>query len=66
MVHVTADEAPFQLLVPGLDHLPTVRLRDFWIDRTEVSNREFKIYEWLTYITIAIFVVIFLIQWWLS
>ena len=42
MVYVTAGDAPFQLLIPGLDHLPRVRLRDFWIDRTEVTNREFK------------------------
>ena len=42
MVHVTVGDAPFQLLIPGLDHLPRVNLRDFWIDRTEVTNREFK------------------------
>jgi dienelactone hydrolase len=41
MVHVTAGDAPFQILVPGLDHLPRVKLRDFWIDRTEVTNRDF-------------------------
>jgi dienelactone hydrolase len=42
MLYVTVEDAPFQLLVPGLDHLPHVKLRDFWIDRTEVTNREFK------------------------
>ena len=42
MVHVTVGDSPFQLLIPGLDHLPRVQLRDFWIDRTEVTNREFK------------------------
>jgi dienelactone hydrolase len=41
MVHVTVGDAPFRM-VPGLDHLPRVRLRDFWIDRTEVTNRDFK------------------------
>jgi formylglycine-generating enzyme required for sulfatase activity/dienelactone hydrolase len=42
MIHVSVGDAPFQLLVPGLEHLPRVRLRDFWIDRTEVTNRDFK------------------------
>ena len=42
MVYVTAGGAPFQILVPGLDHLPRVTLRDFWIDRTEVTNRDFS------------------------
>jgi eukaryotic-like serine/threonine-protein kinase len=42
MVYVTADEAPYQMFSPGLDHLPAVKLRDFWIDRREVTNREFK------------------------
>jgi dienelactone hydrolase len=41
MVYVTPGDAPFQILVPGLDHLPPVKLRDFWIDRTEVTNRDF-------------------------
>ena len=41
MVYVTTGGAPFQILVPGLDHLPRVTLRDFWIDRTEVTNRAF-------------------------
>ena len=42
MVHATVGDAPYQMLIPGLDHLPAVKLRDFWIDRTEVTNREFK------------------------
>ena len=29
-------------ILPGLDHLPPQRLRDFWIDRYEVTNRDFK------------------------
>jgi dienelactone hydrolase len=42
MVHATVGEAPFRIQIPGLDHLPRVRLHDFWIDRTEVTNRDFK------------------------
>ena len=42
MVRVTASTAPFSIFIPGLDHLPPVALKDYWIDRTEVTNREFK------------------------
>jgi dienelactone hydrolase len=42
MVHVTAGDEPRTALIAGLDHLPPQRLRDFWIDRYEVTNREFK------------------------
>jgi eukaryotic-like serine/threonine-protein kinase len=42
MVYVTVGDAPYQMYIPGLDHLPAVRLHDFWIDRREVTNREFK------------------------
>jgi len=42
MVRVTASTEPFTLFIPGLDHLPPVKLNDFWIDRTEVTNRDFK------------------------
>ena len=42
MVFVTAGEDPFQIFIPGLDHLPPVNLRDFWIDQYEVTNRDFK------------------------
>ena len=28
--------------MPGLEHLPEVNLPDYWIDRHEVTNREFK------------------------
>ncbi len=31
-----------QLFIPGLDHLPAVKLHDFGVDRHEVTNREFK------------------------
>ena len=42
MVHVTTGEQPRVALIAGLDHLPPQRLRDFWIDRYEVTNRDFK------------------------
>jgi formylglycine-generating enzyme required for sulfatase activity len=42
MVRVPAASEPFGLFIPGLDHLPQVKLADYWIDRTEVTNREFK------------------------
>ncbi|MGQ0733636.1 MAG: bifunctional serine/threonine-protein kinase/formylglycine-generating enzyme family protein [Acidobacteriota bacterium] len=42
MVHVTAGDQPRVALIAGLDHLPPQRLRDFWIDKYEVTNREFK------------------------
>ena len=42
MVHVTAGDQPVVALMAGLDHLPPQRLRDFWIDRHEVTNRDFK------------------------
>jgi dienelactone hydrolase len=42
MVYVAAGDTPFQMYIPGLDHLPAVRLHDFWIDRYEVTNRQFK------------------------
>ena len=33
---------PFQLFIPGLDHLPPVSLPDYWIDQREVTNRDFQ------------------------
>jgi eukaryotic-like serine/threonine-protein kinase len=42
MVHVTTGDQPRVALIAGLDHLPPQRLRNFWIDRYEVTNREFK------------------------
>ena len=42
MVRVTASNEPFRLFIPGLDHLPAVALKDYWIYRTEVTNRAFK------------------------
>jgi dienelactone hydrolase len=42
MVFVTTGDRPQVAFIAGLDHLPPQRLRDFWIDRYEVTNREFK------------------------
>jgi hypothetical protein len=42
MVHARVGDAPYQMYIPGLDHLPAVKLRDFWVDRFEVTNRAFK------------------------
>src|SRR5439155_18341645 len=42
MVYATVGDAPYQMQIPGLDHLPAVKLRDFWVDQREVINREFK------------------------
>ena len=42
MVRVSTAGTPFTVFIPGLDHLPPVELRDFWIDRHEVTNRQFK------------------------
>ena len=35
-------DSPFSIFIPGLDHLPQVKLEDFWIDRYEVTNQAFK------------------------
>ena len=42
MVRISSGDRPFQIFIPGLDHLPPVTLPDYWIDRHEVTNREFK------------------------
>ena len=42
MVHVPANNLPLDLSIPGMGNLQRVTLRDFWIDRTEVTNRDFK------------------------
>jgi dienelactone hydrolase/tRNA A-37 threonylcarbamoyl transferase component Bud32 len=33
-----------ELHFPGLDHLPPVPLADYFLDRTEVTNRQFKVF----------------------
>jgi formylglycine-generating enzyme required for sulfatase activity/dienelactone hydrolase len=40
MVHVPGGSLALEL--PGLDHLPPLQIGDFLIDRTEVTNREYK------------------------
>ena len=42
MVRVSAAGESFGLVFPSLAHLPPVALPDYWIDRHEVTNREFK------------------------
>ena len=42
MVRIASAGQPFQLFMPGLEHLPEVTLPDYWIDRHEVTNRAFK------------------------
>ena len=42
MVRVSAAGESFGLVFLGLAHLPPVTLPDYWIDRHEVTNREFK------------------------
>jgi formylglycine-generating enzyme required for sulfatase activity/dienelactone hydrolase/predicted Ser/Thr protein kinase len=42
MVRITSSDQPFQIFLPGLDHLPPVKLADYWIDQHEVTNRAFK------------------------
>jgi dienelactone hydrolase len=40
---VRASPRGLQLLaIAGLEHIPPFELQDFWIDRTEVTNRDFK------------------------
>ena len=42
MVYVTASGTPFNPVLTGLEHVPPAALGDFWIDRFEVTNRDFK------------------------
>jgi formylglycine-generating enzyme required for sulfatase activity/dienelactone hydrolase len=42
MVRVVSSAEPFQLFIPGLDHLRPVSLPDYWIDQHEVTNRDFQ------------------------
>jgi eukaryotic-like serine/threonine-protein kinase len=42
MVRVNAGDRPYGVYIAGLDHLPAVQLHDFWIERFEVTNRQFK------------------------
>ena len=42
MVRIASASQPFQVSIPGLEHLSEVTLPDYWIDRHEVTNRAFK------------------------
>ncbi len=42
MVRVSPGDAPVSLDMPGFEDLPPVRLEDYWLDRYEVTNRQFK------------------------
>jgi eukaryotic-like serine/threonine-protein kinase len=42
MVRIISAGQPFKIVIPGLELLSEVTLPDYWIDRHEVTNREFK------------------------
>lgn len=42
MVHVTTGATPFRPILTGFENLPRVTLHDFWIDKYEVTNLEYK------------------------
>ena len=42
MVRIASASPGFRVSIPGLEHLPEVSLPDYWIDRHEVTNREYK------------------------
>ncbi len=42
MVHVLGGRSPAPLIVSGFENLPPVQLHDYWIDRYEVTNKQFK------------------------
>jgi eukaryotic-like serine/threonine-protein kinase len=42
MVRVSTDAVPKVLRIPGYEGLPEIDLKDYWIDRYEVTNRQFK------------------------
>jgi eukaryotic-like serine/threonine-protein kinase len=42
MVHALSGSTPVTLNLPGLDHLEPVQLSDYWIDKYEVTNKQFK------------------------
>ena len=42
MVRIAASNEMSKLRISGLEHVPAVRLPDYWIDRSEVTNRAFK------------------------
>jgi formylglycine-generating enzyme required for sulfatase activity len=42
MVRVSARAGIVQLIMPGFENVQRVQLQDYWMDRYEVSNRQFK------------------------
>lgn len=42
MVRIPDDGASYRLFLPGFEHLPPTRLADFWIDKYEVTNQQYK------------------------
>ena len=42
MVRVSAWMSPFSLSIPGFEQLEPVQLPDYWIDKYEVTNKQFK------------------------
>jgi len=42
MVRIASSDEPFHIFMPGLENLSEVHLPDYWIDRHEVTNRDFK------------------------
>jgi serine/threonine protein kinase len=44
MVRVSPKSLPKDLLIPGYDAYPPLPLEDYWIDRYEVTNQQFKVF----------------------
>ena len=42
MVRVSPEKYFDALFIPGYEKMPELKLKDYWIDRYEVSNRQFK------------------------
>lgn len=42
MVRVSSGNRSVRLDIPGYEQLPSILLEDYWIDRYEVTNRQFK------------------------
>jgi hypothetical protein len=43
MVYVEQDDS-FGLDIPGFEVLPPVAMKDYWIDKYEVTNKQFKVF----------------------
>ena len=44
MVRVSPKSLPKELLIPGYDAYPPLALEDYWMDRYEVTNQQFKVF----------------------